>query len=144
MICNKCVYPTLCLSFLNMLTRGDEQNAIEGLAFTQAHIYLLYQWYCHCHWPLGTLQDWMEIMTLARCHQLSALNIFPLDKPVPKKVVFTTVALVSPRLYLVQNTVRNYPVARNWCQNTLAKLSFGLKFTPYVKKLKIVQTRALL
>ena len=84
-----------------MLTRGDEQNAIEGLAFTQAHIYLLYQWYCHCHWPLGTLQDWMEIMTLARCHPLSALNTFLLDKPVLKKVVFTTLALVSPRLYRV-------------------------------------------
>ena len=37
---------------------------------------------------------------------------------------------------LVQNTVRNYRVARNWCQNTLAKLSFGLKFTPCVKKAK--------
>ena len=101
MIYNKYVYPSPCLSFLTMLTRGDEQNAIEGLAFTQAHIYLLYQWYCHCHWPLGTLQDWMEIMTLAICHPLSALNTFLLDKPVLKKVVFTTLALVSPRWYKV-------------------------------------------
>ena len=85
-----------------MLTRGHEQRAIEGLALvTQAHIYLLYQWYCHCHWPLGTLQDWVEIMTLARSHQWSALNTFLLDKPVLKKVVFTTLALVSPRLYRV-------------------------------------------
>ena len=50
---------------------------------------------------LGTLQDWMEIMTLARSHQWSALNTFLLDKPVLKKVVFTTLALVSPRLYRV-------------------------------------------
>ena len=82
------------------LMHGDEQRVTEGLAFTQAHIYLLYQWYCHCHWPLGTLQDWVEIMTLARSHQWSALNTFLLDKPVLKKV-FTTLALVSPRLYRV-------------------------------------------
>ena len=50
---------------------------------------------------LGTLQDWVEIMTLARSHQWSALNTFLLDKPVLKKVVFTTLALVSPRLYRV-------------------------------------------
>ena len=86
---------------LDHVNAWDEQRAIEGLAFTQAHIYLLYQWYCHCHWPLGTLQDWMEIMTLARSHQWSALNTFLLDKPVLKKVVFTTLALVSPRLYRV-------------------------------------------
>ena len=59
-----------------MLKRGDEQRVIEGLAFTQAHIYLLYQKYCHCHWPLGTFQDRVEIMALARSHQWSALNIF--------------------------------------------------------------------
>ena len=81
--------------------RGNEQRAIEEFAFTQAHVYLLYQWYCHCHWPLGTLQDWVEIMTLARSHQWSVLNTFLLDKPVLKKVVFTTLALVSPRLYRV-------------------------------------------
>ena len=50
---------------------------------------------------LGTLQDWVVIMTLARSHQWSALNTFLLDKPVLKKVVFTTLALVSPRLYRV-------------------------------------------
>ena len=60
---------------------GDEQRAIEELAFTQAHVYLLYQWYRHCHWPLGTLQDWVAIMTLARSHKWSALNTFLLDKP---------------------------------------------------------------
>ena len=60
-----------------MLTRGDEQNAIEGLAFTQAHIYLLYQWYCHCHWPLGTLQDWVEIMTLVCIKHLSVGQTSP-------------------------------------------------------------------
>ena len=62
MIYNKCVYPTLCLSFLIM-------------ALTQAQIYLLYQW--------------------------SASNTSVMDKPVLKKVVFTTLALVSPRLYRV-------------------------------------------
>ena len=77
-----------------MLTRGDEQRAIEGLALvTQAHIYLLYQWYCHCHWPFGTLQNWVEIMTLARSHQWSALNTFLLDKPEKGGVYYPSISL---------------------------------------------------
>ena len=51
-------------------------------------------------------------------------------------------ANIVKKLNLVQNKVRNYPVAGNWRQNTLAQLSFGLKFTPCVKQLRIVKKSA--
>ena len=42
----------------------------------------------------------------------------------------------------MRNTLRNCGIALNWCQNALLQLSFGLKFAPCVKKLKVVQKRA--
>lgn len=83
-----------------MITQGEEQKAVEALSFTQAHIYLLYQRYSiSIQTILGDEKEWGQVLALAKTHQWAALREFVSDKPIPKKVVFSTLEVVSPRLY---------------------------------------------
>lgn len=85
-----------------MITRGEEQKPVEALSFTQAHIYFLYQ---RCSLSIqSTLRDekqYVQVLTLAKSHQWTALKEFVSDKPILKKVVFRTLEVVCPRLYQV-------------------------------------------
>ena len=85
-----------------MITRGEEQKAVEALSFTQAHIYFLYQ---RCsisiQSTLGDEKEWVQVLTLATSHRWTALKELVLDKRILKKVVFRTLEVVCPRLYEV-------------------------------------------
>ena len=57
-----------------MITRGDEQKAVEALSFTQARIYLLYDRYSRSMnsnvWTLmGIDKEWTQVLVLATSHQ---------------------------------------------------------------------------
>lgn len=57
-----------------MITRGDEQKAVEALSFTQARIYLLYDGYSRSMninvWtPMGIDKEWTQVLVLATSHQ---------------------------------------------------------------------------
>ena len=80
-----------------MITRGEEQKAVEALSFTQAHIYLLYQRYTiSIQTVLGDEKEWGQVLTLAKSHEWTALKEFVSDKLYIKKVAFSTLELVSP------------------------------------------------
>ena len=53
-----------------MITRSDEQKAVEALSFTQAHIYFLYQ-QCSIsiQSTLGDEKEWVQVLTLTKSHQ---------------------------------------------------------------------------
>lgn len=94
---------TISVSFVSiMITRGEEQKAVEALSFTQARLFLLYQQYTlSIQTILGDEKEWGQVLILAKSHQWTALKEFVSDKPVLKKIVFKTLELVSPRLYRV-------------------------------------------
>ena len=99
MIYNKCVYPTLCLPFLIMLTRGDEQRAIEDGFYASPYLFVVSK-VLSLSLALGYFSrldgdyDPCQISSMVCVKHLSVQSVL-------KKVVFTTLALVSPRLYRV-------------------------------------------
>ena len=68
-----------------MITRGDEQKAVEALSFTRAHFYLLYQRYSiTLHAILGDEKEGTQVLALAKSHQWTSLKEFVSDKPIFK------------------------------------------------------------
>ena len=60
-----------------MITRGDEQKAVEALSFTRAHIYLLYERYSvdiTLHFILVNNKEWTQVFVLAKSHQWNTLK----------------------------------------------------------------------